>query len=1055
MVTLKNNYPETIAGHSDSGEPSDIRASSGTSETHETDDTHRLTQGGGKFKGKKRYFMGTYNINSLIQIGKLRQLTQEIRRLGISILALQETRFTDEEIVDFGGYRILKGKPGKRIMRNMPHLGTAFLVDHKYLNSIEDFTSKSPRLSTLTVRGANKKYTLINAHAPINVDNKRDPDKVDEFWGELEEAVHRIPRNNVKILLGDFNAQIGREKKFRETVGFHPGHYRTNRNGERLIGLCREAGLKIMSTHYKNKMSRKKTWVSPNPNLGEFQLDHVAITRRYHREIQNVRVKKAINVTSDHYPSQIKIKIAPVIRKGHTNKGPQAKRIDRDTLTNHKAQEFQEKLEPASTWEDLTGQLTRIAEELAPQSAKNKVDWWNHTCDEAITNRLNAWKTWNQNKSETNRKRFEEERKKAAKHLRTQKRELLNNQLQRANEDFQENRIQPYYRTCNNRVRGYVHPNLVLKRGDGGLAHSKEEVCGIFAAYFKKLLNCDKPIEKIVTENNTPDWGGEDPPDKEEIDDAIAELKNNKAPGEDGVIAEMWKLTGDEFRKRAAELMMDVWIKEEIPKGWGTALITPLHKKGNTTDVDNYRGISLLPVTYKIFSKLLLKRLTPQLDPKLGEYQGGFRKGRSCPEQILSLKLLIKKFRNHPTKNLFITFVDFKKAYDSVDRETLIRILAEYGVDAKLQKLIGLTLENTTSKIKFRGVTSEPFTIDTGLRQGDGLSPLLFNVVLDKIMKDFWKENDIGATLGGKKKGLKVRCLAYADDLALLAESEQDAVRQLNCLKEIAEKTGLQVSYEKTEFMTTDSKFGKKWVETKFGKIKVTDHFKYLGEIVSNRGSEKRSLETRIAKLEHLNHATTKLYGKKCLSKAAKLRHYNTVIRPVILYGAETMQLPSLEKIKTIERKILRKIHGPRMHEGEFRRRANKELYQGNRNIEDEIRARRLKFYGHMIRMPEERLNKQIFRKIWGYKSDGGYSRQVKEEARSLGIEEADCLDRDSFRRTVNSVESFVSQGKSHNNRLWTDERKLAQSERMKERWVLWKARGTKKKPRCKSSRDH
>ena len=117
----------------------------------------------------------------------------------------------------------------------------------------------------------------------------------------------------------------------------------------------------------------------------------------------------------------------------------------------------------------------------------------------------------------------------------------------------------------------------------------------------------------------------------------------------------------------------------EIPQDWKCALIHPLHKKGDKTNPDNYRGISLLPVTYKILSKALLNRLELQVDSLIGEYQAGFRKGRSCAEQIWNLRTILKV---RQTNNTVATLVNFKKAYDSIDRQTLFDTLEEYSVDS-------------------------------------------------------------------------------------------------------------------------------------------------------------------------------------------------------------------------------------------------------------------------------------------------------------------------------------------------------------------------------------
>lgn len=133
-----------------------------------------------------------------------------------------------------------------------------------------------------------------------------------------------------------------------------------------------------------------------------------------------------------------------------------------------------------------------------------------------------------------------------------------------------------------------------------------------------------------------------------------------------------------------------------MPEDWKTALIHPIHKKGDKTDANNYRGISLLPVTYKILSKALLNRLEAQLDPQIGDYQGGFRKGRSCTEQILNLKFIIR-YRRQRAKDIHVTFVDFKKAYDSIDRETLFNTLEEFGAD---DKSVAITKNFNKNEIK-------------------------------------------------------------------------------------------------------------------------------------------------------------------------------------------------------------------------------------------------------------------------------------------------------------------------------------------------------------------
>lgn len=177
-------------------------------------------------------------------------------------------------------------------------------------------------------------------------------------------------------------------------------------------------------------------------------------------------------------------------------------------------------------------------------------------------------------------------------------------------------------------------------------------------------------------------------------------------------------------------------------------------------------------------------------------------------EQIFNLKTIIRH-RKTRGQRTYITYVDFKKAYDSIDRITLLNVLEEYGVDEKTISLIRQTLSGTDLKVKFAEILSKAFKIRTGLRQGDGLSPVLFNCVLEKVVRK-WREKNAKGGIDkikiGRNKDLEIDCLAFADDLAILSNNIDDAIKQINNLKEAAERTGLQISFEKTKFTTDVSR---------------------------------------------------------------------------------------------------------------------------------------------------------------------------------------------------------------------------------------------------------
>ena len=465
----------------------------------------------------------------------------------------------------------------------------------------------------------------------------------------------------------------------------------------------------------------------------------------------------------------------------------------------------------------------------------------------------------------------------------------------------------------------------------------------------------------------------------------------------------------------------------------------PLHKKGDLTDINNYRGISLGSVAYKILSKALLNRAEPQLDPQLGDYQGGFRKGRSCAEQILNLKSVLRQAKL-ANKWYVVTFVDFKKAYDSVDRPTIMRILQEMGLDQKTHNLIQKTLTNTRSRVKFRGTLSESFEIKTGVRQGDGLSPLLFNCALDKVIREWRKEMEKqnipnGIYLGHKRKGLVVDCLAFADDLALLASSVEIAVKQLNILKHQAAKVGLLLSLEKTKYLTNISDAPSE-LQLESGQIEKINKFKYLGEWLQPNLSEEAALTARINKLHLAYRLTKNIYNKKCLSRNAKLKHYQAVIRPEALYASECLILNRkglTDKLEIQERKILRKIMGPIRVEGEYRRRPNQELYSYTEKITDMARKRRLAFYGHVTRMDQRRLTNQLLNYWKNRKAVTPWLTEVNKDIQELHLSESNIRNQSSLRKVLKEKRFQDKPLHKKTGTPWTNERKEAHSQKMRE----------------------
>ena len=157
-------------------------------------------------------------------------------------------------------------------------------------------------------------------------------------------------------------------------------------------------------------------------------------------------------------------------------------------------------------------------------------------------------------------------------------------------------------------------------------------------------------------------------------------------------------------------------------------------KKGDLSDCNNWRGITLLSVPGKIFCSILLNKIRSAVDHVLREEQAGFRPGRSCIDQIFALRNILEQ-SNEWQSPLIINFIDFQKAFDCVDRKALWRIMELYGIPIKIIDLIKNLYENSTCTALVNGERTDPFPVNTGVRQGCILSPILFCIAIDFVMR--------------------------------------------------------------------------------------------------------------------------------------------------------------------------------------------------------------------------------------------------------------------------------------------------------------------------------
>ena len=153
------------------------------------------------------------------------------------------------------------------------------------------------------------------------------------------------------------------------------------------------------------------------------------------------------------------------------------------------------------------------------------------------------------------------------------------------------------------------------------------------------------------------------------------------------------------------------------PEQWRISNIIPVPKKGDLTDTNNYRGISLTSMVTKTINRMILNRIHPEVEKQLRDNENGFRKGRSTTSHIITLRSILEGAR---AKNLSVVmvFIDFRKAFDSVDRDTLMKTLLAYDIPKKIVDLISLLYINTSAQVITPDGNTEFFKILAGVLQG-------------------------------------------------------------------------------------------------------------------------------------------------------------------------------------------------------------------------------------------------------------------------------------------------------------------------------------------------
>jgi len=307
----------------------------------------------------------------------------------------------------------------------------------------------------------------------------------------------------------------------------------------------------------------------------------------------------------------------------------------------------------------------------------------------------------------------------------------------------------------------------------------------------------------------------------------------------------------NEHLKGSYQALREYWYKifnkildtSILPSSWNKAIIKVLFKgNGQLDDPGAYRGIALLNTARKCLTGVLTKRITPHIDHLLPPEQYGFRAERSTHEPlelfIGDVKRLIGTRGKDPSKGtaMYTVFIDFKKAFDSVNRDILLERLVKFGIKGKIFFLIKNLLEANVLFIDDGVDKSEEIYQGKGVPQGDRFSPLLFLIYIAALRDKMLEDNE------------ELEIKLFADDIVIYSTSKKAVQTGLNRLSEWNYINEIEVNLNKTKFMKfrRGGPMKRDDILTYRGTpLETTNEYKYLGVTVSTTMSFSKHVEVK------------------------------------------------------------------------------------------------------------------------------------------------------------------------------------------------------------------
>lgn len=895
-----------------------------------------------------------------------------IQHMDLDILGIAESHLKVGQCIHIPGYKVyshprvnlsVKAKKGSG--------GVLCLVKDEICNSFNvkvlDCSYEGIMWLEFQSKGANFCVNVAVCYLPPQ-GSTRNVDSL-EFYDTLLTQVALYQNRGAFMIMGDFNGRIGNQEDFiagvdqikhRQVIDFTE-----NTHGQHLIDFLVSTNCCVLNGRTENDdftcVSQKGLSVVdfaivPHDIIDMYSNFYVLRARQLFEDARCVGcydLTKAVipdhsvlrwyfKMSSAHsYKDTMEgVKVTKYdvtsVERSFLHNGDNAERIE--VLTKSLSKANKEDMDLDKLYESFCSSVKREMVEKVPcktfyikngnnnKKRRVKKAWWTPQLTEMWNSLCKAEKIWTRTKGEKShlkasfkavQKQFDREVQKAKRRYWRRQQENLEEICSKAQGEFWKNmgKIGIAEEREKNRMPTEV------KDSHGNIITDKSKVTEQWKTYFQELLNVDEDNRETINFELPHTVDNKEPQGLEEINSqitvyevwrALGNTKKKKAAGVDDICFEVLK------NKTCVEFLVSLFnvcfSSGKYPDLWHKGLIVPILKDAGKDRLDpsNYRGITLACTTYKIYCGVLNSRLTwwAEKNNILFDEQNGFRGGRSCIDHITSLTNIIET-RKHKKKDTFCLFVDFSKAYDRIDRNKLWTKLMGYGLEGHLLQAIMQIYSKVECCVKLGHMNSlSPwFEVNTGLKQGCLISPLLFSIYINDLVSTL---NNVG--LGVSIGQRKLSCLLYADDLVVFGNTERDLQRLMSILQEWCNKWSITINTEKSNIVhfrpnsKPKSDFNFMVGNTR---LEVVSTYKYLGILLHEHLDYKVTADMvskSAGRALGLIIAKSKLLGGLPFNTFYKL--FQSTVVPIIEYGAAVWGYKEFSSVNSVYNRACRYFLG-------------------------------------------------------------------------------------------------------------------------------------------------